>query len=872
LTKFTILRREGISNHHPLVRCHQYQLLAFDGGISNLTESSWRLVSLRPAQNHPRSHHRQSPPPFVLSLSLILSSSKMMYTHTLAARRPRPPGSIARPRSIPEKPESRPPSLPSISSSLASSSSSQPDTPLSTYIRRRKEYARTGLARISASPSDVGDVSLGLDLEQKPSGLELSTSVEPSPPPPYGMTLPDAPTPPRQDSEMISRRESETELDEVDEEELSEEEITVSLREMRESLRQREDGTLASGYPSRVKLTVSELALAVSAFRRFSPPRAGSSSTHHSSHLHYPSQALCDYLSSPRSLSPSPERPFRTIRAKDSSLPFPHHNFATKPRPRHVSDSTSNQSPHWARMQAEADERIASLEQALAEARESEDAQRKLAARLRRNFDKLQRDFERAEERMSREPVPVVPIVATPREREGWRRREATVDNDLRASYAGARAEAKIKVGWGSSAFPEFPVGPSSLQREDEPELGEVVEQLERMTVETVRGQRPTMMTMESTSLIQQIEDMTSPASTTSSAGSTTLHRAETLSRRSVHRLALPLESRKVRKKVSSSNFAGPQRNDARSSTPLSPRLRVDTVSPLSPVVSLPRRSFKRSGIPSQLPRVTPASPSSISSRMATMRSFVSTNLGLEPSPSRGRTLDSQRGSKFGDDDDWDQLVRPIQDSQDGQPGSSDEDSDQYSEPPAPLPPHVSAALSSLALALAPHADLPGSIPRLPKRSPRERRLDIAAYELLSEAVRARQIDWANADQKTDPIADWRIPDSLETNDSPDMMSESITRLGLQPSRLHARPMATRTVSSGTDASLALAHRRRPSSLPLDLVQTLCFEEWELVTIPGKVVHDIICLLAIMADWVECVVIVMYRVLIDIRYGRRGSL
>jgi hypothetical protein len=171
-----------------------------------------------------------------------------MYTPTPFARRPRPPGSLTRPRTVLEQPGSGKalPSHPSVSSSLASSSS-QPDAPLSTYIRRRQEYSRTGLARISASPGEVGDVSLGLDVEEsKPIGLGLLSSVvEPSPPPPYGITLPDAPTPPRQDSGVLTRHSSEFRLEmelEEDEGEMSEEDVKVSLRAMRESLRLREDG------------------------------------------------------------------------------------------------------------------------------------------------------------------------------------------------------------------------------------------------------------------------------------------------------------------------------------------------------------------------------------------------------------------------------------------------------------------------------------------------------------------------------------------------------------------------------------------------------------------------------------------------------
>ncbi|KAL7424780.1 hypothetical protein Q5752_000464 [Cryptotrichosporon argae] len=55
-------------------------------------------------------------------------------------------------------------------------------------------------------------------------------------------------------------------------------------------------------------------------------------------------------------------------------------------------------------VQAEADERIAQLESLLADARSSEDAQRKAAARLRRDLDKVRREFDRYEARRSVSP------------------------------------------------------------------------------------------------------------------------------------------------------------------------------------------------------------------------------------------------------------------------------------------------------------------------------------------------------------------------------------------------------------------------------------------------------------------------------------
>jgi hypothetical protein len=47
---------------------------------------------------------------------------------------------------------------------------------------------------------------------------------------------------------------------------------------------------------------------------------------------------------------------------------------------------------------------------------------------------------------------------------------------------------------------------------------------------------------------------------------------------------------------------------------------------------------------------------------------------------------------------------------------------------------------------------------------------------------------------------------------------------------------------------------------------------YEPRTIPGRLVHDLICLMAILVDFVECAVVVIYRVVLDMRYGQRNSL
>jgi hypothetical protein len=156
-----------------------------------------------------------------------------MYTPTPSHRRPRPrppSQSRTRPSTVPAKKREgtlysnpRSPNLPDRSSSSSNSERSGDgqvdDTPLTAQMRRRRELARSEASRGSGSPTDVADISIGLEepldsmrrsnmsetqTRKRPASLMIpspSTSrgkgspldpseAEPSPPPPYGTSLP----------------------------------------------------------------------------------------------------------------------------------------------------------------------------------------------------------------------------------------------------------------------------------------------------------------------------------------------------------------------------------------------------------------------------------------------------------------------------------------------------------------------------------------------------------------------------------------------------------------------------------------------------------------------------------------------------------
>lgn len=389
-----------------------------------------------------------------------------------------------------------------------------------------------------------------------------------------------------------------------------------------------------------------------------------------------------------------------------------------------------------------------------------------------------------------------------------------------------------------------------------------------------------------------------------------------------------------------------------------------------NPGISAPRsmRAGKdSSSASSKSPSLSPAY-ATISSRMAAMSAFVAA--ALEESPSKnigalpmGRSLGSELGSEYGDRPESslrlveDSVLRPTPSRSARSTRSygsyrSDDDgrsvySEGYFEPPALLPASVSAALSSLAEALAPYTS-PAPPEGLPKQSQglfhryTDPALDPDARNLFEEAFTARKIRWADAQTSSlEASADGPAQDSgIETESvfasgktssiiklamaeaqvlvqaSPKypmaMSKNARSRLYEQlqsPSKPQGRPTYMRHGSS--DGSIALAHRRRSSNQAKFASQSVTAEaravvkgrtttkvderepdslhvmeeeddEWVddkdspepeddgPLTIPGRVVHDIICLIAIFIDFIECFVFVVYRILLDLRYKRKS--
>ena len=627
-------------------------------------------------------------------------------------------------------------------------------------------------------------------------------------------------------------------------------------------------------------------------------------------------------------------RPFRTIGGSDTQLPYPlHHTRVRQPKPTSASFQYTSNS---VLQQELADERIQALEQALSEARESEDNQRKLAARLRKDMDKLQRDFERAEELEARRPVKKDIFPGTSGRRESgkvtWRRRETMVDKDLRASYTRARVKDKPSRGfvWGSTSFPEFPVSagwryrPPTCDEEDEPDLGEVRDWMRRMSVnEKSRAASPGSAGSGRSRASSYRDRLATKQEQDDGRGSI---------QRSQNRLTLPTE-RRVRKKVAEVNFLAPEAaspiRQARSPTP---RLTVEA--PNSPSDHsnysahsrrspwpTPRGPGMDSAYPSPNPRATPEiSPSrsaslspafaSLSSRVESMRAFMSSALGSPSKSKQTRTLGSELGSEYGDRPE--QSLRIIEETvllARPSPALSslsvDEDMDRsmysegYCESPAPLPPRISAALSSLALALAPYTSPHMPPPPLPPRpSYSDPVRDPDARNLFDEAFALRRIRWADT-QNDDTV------DADKTIANEGVVTESIFAPGISQSTRAAspirrgkfnsppaqsRPMHSRHGSSS--GSISLAHRRRSSQL-VPTFSTLAASRrfpqlgasdedqwWEVMhdedmepqTIPGRVVHDIICLLALLVEIVESAVVIVFRVMVDVRYGQHTTL
>lgn len=663
-------------------------------------------------------------------------------------------------------------------------------------------------------------------------------------------------------------------------------------------------------------------------------------------------------------------RRFRTVRANDNSRPYPHHRISNARRQlAHGSFISPRQAQLTAIQQEEADRQILALEQALNDARDGEENQRKLAARLRREVDKLNREFERAQEDSLEEKINATTSVATPGIRGGM---EKAIFRPRSIATGPARLAVRPvpkkcdSFGWGSIAFPQFPsassaksASPPQDEDEGEPDLGDVSDRLRRVTPDGKRHKVLSPALSRVSSLFSAISHQESPPRFETMKGA----RRTSLSRSSADKLTLPGEGRKVRKKLSQTNFLEPgkatftpRRPRSKSPTSIKPRLTVEAPhSPPSRSVATRSGSRSRSAIHSRTIRKSPwpsphgstrsavspdarsvfgsnqADPDSLSpafasitSRMAAMSAFVSSALQTTPSrPGLNRSLGSELGSEYGDRPD--NSLRLIEDALFlNRPSPSrthlsvDDDgkstfSDAFAESPAALPPRVSAALSSLALALAPYTS--------PHPSRRISGLPDSAYKtgeddlnVFDDAFAMRKIRWADTTRT-----------SLDLTSNEHFISESV--FNVKPASASKEDTVSSEAGRDTwgsvtehlsltqrprlphlrhssDGSIALAHRRRTSqqilhgsrptiqtskSYPEPTTTNIDEDDegvWEVVldkgddeedwseprTIPGRLVHDLICLMAILVDFVECAVVIIYRVVLDMRYGQRDGI
>lgn len=648
------------------------------------------------------------------------------------------------------------------------------------------------------------------------------------------------------------------------------------------------------------------------------------------------------------------EQHYSTIRGKaplrrsNSLRSGPHPRAINRPGPgrQHISH---RQAQFEELKRADADDKILALEQAVDDARESEENQRRLAARLRKEVEKLQRDFGRSE--LERAQVEQALPVCTPGIRgtlaKTAKRSLPMIVSPLRAGSLPTRHAKGTEAGLSADS------DELADQDEDEaePDLGDVTDRFLRTTPGSRKSKHPSpaLSANRSVRSIRPKEYSESVSSTRATVVAVSPNHEYISSRN---------QPRRLRKKVSQSNFSNPHRfetltlkaHQSLSPSPLDSRpnnetLRSDLRPPslssgITPVKSRNRsRAVRRSPWPqaSQSPESHESSPNSqgtldlphdsfspvlasLSSRMMSMRTYVSSALQDTPTrPRPGRTLGSELGSDY--EDEAESSLRIIEDalalvhpSPRRPVTESDDDgrsvfSDGFYEPPAPLPPRVSAALSSLALALAPYA------------SPHPSRIDTSLPESSysegdesndSDSVLAmRKIRWADTTKS-----------SLESSaGSDEVVSDSVFVLPKRPTRSASAASSTGTAFGGrsisrpsrvspwfrprptnarqsSDGSLSLAHRRRASQQAVPQLGAVGKGKakidnddhegaWEAVneedprqvsdfreprTIPGKVVHDLICLIAILVDFVECAVVIIYRVILDMRYGERPSM
>ncbi|WVQ97373.1 hypothetical protein IAU59_004485 [Kwoniella sp. CBS 9459] len=565
---------------------------------------------------------------------------------------------------------------------------------------------------------------------------------------------------------------------------------------------------------------------------------------------------------SPEHRMRDPHPSFPSVRLSGTSVAMPHHRQRSRPSifGSHSFVSTRAPSPKYARMsalQAEAEDRIIALEQALMEARENEEGQRKLASRLRKDMEKMQRELLRADEQRAQEDLKL--LKASINGGIGARKRDSSAEEGMTVDDTRSRKSSeesrksqddKQKLGWGSTAFPEFPsAGPSrSASHGRRPQTSTTIARGGPLSEEPL-GQITTAALRDE---VNDADDSDSslearPTTTLLSVPTVPVAEIDTMSSTSQEdeRFKTRSPSRKLKQKSPNSSAKGQPRTKPSTDTrflsppkpsksqsgghghgvnPPTPRVTIESPS-MSFGTDGPSRQRKREGSSShesatsirrspwparrapeadlspdirrtldffssdpqapapshshsRSPSMSPAL-ASVSSRMASMRAYLSHNLSVGP-VGMGRTLGSELGSEFGED--WEKDIRSLDDTRldlvdqgpaspsppsrstrssllprrflahhDPEADQEDDDTSLFSpmsQPPFPLPANVSAALSSLAMALAPdnmfNQSFDTTLPIVPRGSLREPGLDYTAYEMLSEACKARQIKWAD--------------------------------------------------------------------------------------------------------------------------------
>lgn len=597
------------------------------------------------------------------------------------------------------------------------------------------------------------------------------------------------------------------------------------------------------------------------------------------------------------------KRFFRTVRSGDSSRPFPEHNNHNARHARNVFSTPAHRhSDSYAEIvRQEADDRLIALERALSEARESEEVQRKVAVRLRRDFDKLQREFEYAAKAMGQaeaggsqtNQATSSAESMTSSQFDTWAWKQRSLDGEVghgagegrvlrpRASRVKLRIKSKTKgenadrrkaetreeevtedgllsndAGWGMTKFPQFPAaaaaGPSRYKDDD------VEDRLTRLPP------RPTF---------SRLKEKLRHASPT---------------------------------KASPARLSGtPERHRSHPSFGTASDSPSDLHQPMSPQrhTSTPRSRF-----------------GSIGSHVASVRKYVSES--VRSTTIRGRSLGSELGSQYGEsevEDNNDTFVRdtvrlPGNSMARRQKHASDgtEGDMGYGEL-HPIPSTASSGLSSLALALA-----PSSTPSHPssRRSSKQRRSAAlpSSYKRslspITPTVRRRRssgrLSGSPANRSRDDPGSFRPKKGRNNWIRPLQLPRA---QGLRADSTRLRPGIHPRACS--DSQLGLVHRRyltdvgtttsqmlkevASARLSLDSIassatllavdsreelEKALHRDWsddcpprlELFSPPARLVNDLIILFSIMLEWIEIMVVIVWRVFVAVKYGRKSIL